>query len=766
MDELTRQMDFSGGLSEEKVVRETVTSTSRLTSLPPKGTSGSNHRNMSSGAGGLGLEKNVLTQNSSGGGAGSRGGGSYLVSSVSKVRSSSSGGARRAQTAASSGGLSPASRERKSVSGRSGGYDGSSSGNSSPEFTRKDYGIYCSSGTRGRSESRESEIRARLQSASPSASRWTELDDVKKLLKGRSCSVSPTRSSSASVTLPVPKKASVETKTISVASQSGLTSFGSGVRSAGFQTIDTSGFFDTGLTSEQFDSGVKPGHYDVTLKSGQHDTGVKSGHYGVGLKSGQYDTGVKSGQYDTSLKSGQYDTTVRSAQYDTGVRSAQYDTGVRSAQYDTGVRSALYDTSVRSAQYDTGVRSAQYDTGVRSAQYDTGVRSAQYDTGVRSVQYDTSVRSGQYDTLDATLPTFSWSTTTLPSASTTVIAGNTSSSYAYQGGTNNMAGGTSPVGLTSPSSLSVYGFQNNLASTSPSVLTTSGGNVHATVGGYGVQKNLSNGGGGVVSSGVSTTTRSQADDSYKKDYKFLVSDKENAPVKRDAEMLILAKDSGKHFTSSSVQMGGGSISGDSMMKEKLISSYSETMPLKTEKGNSYYGSSGVVMKDKATYAEIHKENGIFGGGGLCCCSDACCSWWKWLLGLLLLSLLLLGLLFGLIALAEDVRSLKNRVSTLEAESSVAAARTSRFSASSNDINTFGAAGAGGAAHSDNVLHVNAGGGGSTSKTRIGIAAGLLLVCESASTSSSEPVPLATVGAGGVTRERCCRRRCCRRRYQL
>lgn len=31
-----------------------------------EGTSGSNHRNMSSGAGGLGLEKNVLTQNSSG----------------------------------------------------------------------------------------------------------------------------------------------------------------------------------------------------------------------------------------------------------------------------------------------------------------------------------------------------------------------------------------------------------------------------------------------------------------------------------------------------------------------------------------------------------------------------------------------------------------------------------------------------------------------------------------------------------------------------
>jgi len=59
-----------------------------------------------------------------GSGGGGRGGGSYLVSSVSKVRSSSSGNARRVQTAGSSGGLSPAFRERKTISSRSGGYDG------------------------------------------------------------------------------------------------------------------------------------------------------------------------------------------------------------------------------------------------------------------------------------------------------------------------------------------------------------------------------------------------------------------------------------------------------------------------------------------------------------------------------------------------------------------------------------------------------------------------------------------------------------------
>lgn len=49
----------------------------------------------------------------------------------------------------------------------------------------------------------------------------TELDDVKRLVKGgRSNSVSPTRSSTSS-TLPVPRKATVEAKIITQASQSG-----------------------------------------------------------------------------------------------------------------------------------------------------------------------------------------------------------------------------------------------------------------------------------------------------------------------------------------------------------------------------------------------------------------------------------------------------------------------------------------------------------------------------------------------------------------
>uniref|UniRef100_A0A3B3HBV5 Uncharacterized protein n=1 Tax=Oryzias latipes TaxID=8090 RepID=A0A3B3HBV5_ORYLA len=446
-----------------------------------------------------------------------------------------------------------------------------------------------------------------------------ELDDVKKLLKGRSSSVSPTRSSCTSITLPVPKKASVETKTISVATQSAATSFGSSVHSGGFNVIDTSGLYDSSLTSGHRDTGVQTGHYDVTLASGQYDTGIKSSQYDVSLKSGQYDTGMKSSQYDVSLKSGQY------------------------------------DTGMKSSQYDVSLKSGQYNTGMKSSQYDVSLKSGQYATGVRAGQYDSSVRLGQYDTLDSAYPAFTWSTTTLPSTSaTTVIGGGTNYSYhVSQVGTNNMSGGSPPLSPAPASSLSVYGFQNNLAPTSGYVLTTSGANVNASLGGYGVQKNVSNG-GGTISTGVSSVTRSQTEDALKRDYKVVASDKENVPVRRETDMLILAKDSGKQFTSSTGHLGGGSLSGDSIKKEKLIAGYSETAAVKAETGNSYYGSSGVLMKDKATYAEIYRDSGVFGGGGVCCCSDSCCSWWKWLLGLLLLSLLLLGLLFGLIALGKVI----------------------------------------------------------------------------------------------------------------
>lgn len=102
--------------------------------------------------------------------------------------------------------------------------------------------------------------------------------------------------------------------------------------------------------------------------------------------------------------------------------------------------------------------------------------------------------------------------------------------------------------------------------------------------GYGVQKNVANTSGLV--SGVSTSqfsqtlpaffsplsgnnqllsflwrsaSRSQMDETYKREQKFLIADKENVSAKRDTETLLLAKDSGKHF-SRGLHLGGGRLS--------------------------------------------------------------------------------------------------------------------------------------------------------------------------------------------------------------
>uniref|UniRef100_A0A8C7KXE5 Uncharacterized protein n=1 Tax=Oncorhynchus kisutch TaxID=8019 RepID=A0A8C7KXE5_ONCKI len=169
--------------------------------------------------------------------------------------------------------------------------------------------------------------------------------------------------------------------------------------------------------------------------------------------------------------------------------------------------------------------------------------------------------SGQYETttLDSGLPSsYCWTSSTLPISSATC---NSSSAYGYHSNTNNMSPGlgSSLLNTTSPSSLS-------------------GETTNET--GYGVQKNISNG-GGLVSTGVSTSAmsalRSHTDDAYRKDLKYLVLQKENVPVKRDTEVLTLTKDSGKHFTSS-VRSVGGSLSGDSLKKEKMVSMAARTAP--------------------------------------------------------------------------------------------------------------------------------------------------------------------------------------------
>nr|XP_036861181.1 collagen alpha-1(XVII) chain-like [Manis javanica] len=58
----------------------------------------------------------------------------------------------------------------------------------------------------------------------------------------------------------------------------------------------------------------------------------------------------------------------------------------------------------------------------------------------------------------------------------------------------------------------------------------------------------------VVSTGVSTsqpcTTSVQNDDLLHKDCKFLILEKDSAPAKKEMELLIMTKDSGKVFTAS------------------------------------------------------------------------------------------------------------------------------------------------------------------------------------------------------------------------
>lgn len=202
--DVTKKSMRDGTEVTERIVTETVTT--RLTSLPPKGSTSNGYAKTGSLGGGSRLEKQSLTHGSSG----------YINSSGSLRGNASTSSYRRAHSPASTLPNSPGSTfERKTHMSRHGTYEGSSSGNSSPEYPRKEL---ASSSTRGRSQTRESEIRVRLQSASPST-RWTELDEVKRLLKGsRSASASPTRNTSN--TLPIPKKGTVETKTVTASSHS------------------------------------------------------------------------------------------------------------------------------------------------------------------------------------------------------------------------------------------------------------------------------------------------------------------------------------------------------------------------------------------------------------------------------------------------------------------------------------------------------------------------------------------------------------------
>uniref|UniRef100_A0A8C8A0W2 Uncharacterized protein n=1 Tax=Oryzias sinensis TaxID=183150 RepID=A0A8C8A0W2_9TELE len=318
--QLTSQSDISGGRasgggsggSSRSVL--TSSSSSHHSGLKKRGGSGgtgavavsSGGFSTASGAGegfkAAGRGSSSMSQNfASAGKDGKReaGLGAVTVSTVTKS-SYSSGGAGEAKR----GPLSPSayslqSKERKSASTTAAMmldvFDESSSRDSSPEYNRKEYGTYkplnshlsissypqkfafslagsssaaSSLPTRGRAQSRESEIRARLQSASPPA-RWTELDDVKRLLRGnRSTSTSPPQSPNN--TLPIPKKASVETRTLSDSSPdqyNGMWSGDAGVGGYGYNTNPNN--FST--TAPLYQSGVQN---NLTLGSPSVNTGL------------------------------------------------------------------------------------------------------------------------------------------------------------------------------------------------------------------------------------------------------------------------------------------------------------------------------------------------------------------------------------------------------------------------------------------------------------------------------------------------------------
>lgn len=80
-----------------------------------------------------------------------------------------------------------------------------------------------------------------------------------------------------------------------------------------------------------------------------------------------------------------------------------------------------------------------------------------------------------------------------------------------------------------------------------------------------------------------------------------------------------------------------------------------TLPLPSTETHYYkQGSGGGGGGGGVGGAGGSSKGDAWGAAPAWCPCGSCCSWWKWLLGLLLTWLLLLGLLFGLIALGECV----------------------------------------------------------------------------------------------------------------
>uniref|UniRef100_G1KDN1 Uncharacterized protein n=1 Tax=Anolis carolinensis TaxID=28377 RepID=G1KDN1_ANOCA len=180
----------------------------------------------------------------------------------------------------------------------------------------------------------------------------------------------------------------------------------------------------------------------------------------------------------------------------------------------------------------------------------------------KMVTESTQSVSGTYDTtiLNAALPSYMWSST-LPAGSS------------LGGYHNNMAQSSSLINTAAHSTGSVFGVPNNLAPSCPTLntgLSTSSTGIgmvqnlehllkESIFYGYGVKKNTVQQSSGVTSTGVSTssTNGSQNDDILRKDCKFVILEKENVTPKKEMELLVMTKDSGKVFNATGTGFSGG-----------------------------------------------------------------------------------------------------------------------------------------------------------------------------------------------------------------
>ncbi|KAG8135660.1 putative Collagen type XVII alpha 1 protein, partial [Naja naja] len=180
--------------------------------------------------------------------------------------------------------------------------------------------------------------------------------------------------------------------------------------------------------------------------------------------------------------------------------------------------------------------------------------------------------SGTYDTtiLNAALPSYMWSST-LPAGSS--LGGYHNNMTQMFGVPNNFAPTSSTLNGGLSHSSTVYGVQNNLA---PNTLGVTSTTTTASTAAYGTKKNA-------VQSTAASTTNSQSDDILRKDCKFLLIEKDNVTPKKEMELLIMSKDSGKVFSASGTGLSGGYYAEDTLQKDKqAISSYAGDSYLKSE----------------------------------------------------------------------------------------------------------------------------------------------------------------------------------------